>query len=154
MDDLKRIDWITYEFEAQDKPVDWFWYVGFVAVLSAVISLYLGNFTFAALSIIGGLTLILEGGRPPRKQKYSVSRKGVHIATTTIDMDSINSFAIHDEEEPAHLVLDTNFALYPHIMIPLKNAPIERIHRLLIKYLPEETQELPISEHFARQIGL
>jgi hypothetical protein len=154
MENLKRITWKTHEFKEEKKASDWFWYVGFIAVLVSIISLYLGNFTFAVLSIIGGFVLIIEGGRPPKKHTYSVSRKGVHVEDTTIEYEDINSFAIHEEEEFPHLVLSTNKALRRNIILPLSDAPIEKVHKLLEYYIPEEIQELPLSEHLARRIGL
>lgn len=148
------IVWKAYEFEYRKKSTDWFWYVGFIALLVAIGAVYLENITFAAVIIIAAFALILEGGRPPREQVYAITRRGVQIGDLFLPYRDINSYTIHDDEYPPHLILDTNRALGPHILVPLKDVSLEELRDLLDDYLPEDSHEIPFSEHLARRINL
>jgi len=150
----KRITWKAYEFEYRHKSVDWFWYVGFIALIMAIGALYLGNITFTVVIIIAAGVLLLEGGRPPRLHTYIITRRGVQVGDIFLPYSDINSYTIHDDTQPSYLILDTNRALQSHVLVPLTTAPTEDIRDLLDDYLPEDSHEIPFSEQVARRISL
>lgn len=154
MEDAPTLQWQSQEHFRGLKNTDWFWYVGFFALLLSVISLYLGNFTFAVVIILGAFVVVLEAGRPARKQKYSLSKKGLHVGDAVLPYKQMTSFSIHDTDHGPHLMLETNKAMHRHVIIPLGAISTREIRRMLTSYIPEEEHDLPLSERLAERLGL
>lgn len=120
-----NVKWEAKEYVQHDKNAGW--YVGFVVVelLLIALSVFLRWWTFTALIILSGISLLLYVIRPAREIKYTLTAKGLKEGDREYKFEDYKSFGILQD--------DTNFAI---VLMPRK-----RFSPAVTVYFPEEKGE-------------
>lgn len=133
------IEWETLEYEHREKSSNWYWLVGFVALLLVGGAIVMKNFLLAILVLLGAFTLVLYARRRPKIIKVAVSRNGIKIHNSLFPYHTLRSFWLHDEEGKRKIIIQSEKLLMPHIHLPLhETTDHETLRSFLLDFLSEE----------------
>ena len=124
----------------------------FVGIVVAAGAVYFDDVLFALVALVGVGVMILYALKTPDIVKYTISKKGVQIGSRLYPFDNIDSFYIHELDEPV-IVLHTNRSFMPILTIPIIGIESAHVHDILSYYVPEEHTAIPTSEHISKAIG-
>src|SRR6185436_2971744 len=144
------ISWTVVTHVHKEHSVDWYWSVGIIAVVSAAISIWLGNLLFAIVILvaIGSLGALFMRG--PREHSARIDSRGVSIDGTLYPFRAIASFWVDRDSEFPRLYVTTHAIMSPHIMLPLDNAAhAEQVRSYLKRVVEEKEQDPHFGEHLA-----
>ena len=145
--DKSTIEWHALEFEPHEKSNDWFWILGIVAVVGALIAIVLGNTLFAILIIIGGFIVGVYATKHPDTLRCVVDRRGVHVSGHSYLYKDIDTFWIDESREhKTKLLMTLKNRLALQVAIPLENVDIDELHEYLSAYVHEEEQAESVVE--------
>lgn len=150
------ITWSALEYEEKERSVDWYWAVGIIALVIAVIAIIYQNYLFAVLIIVAAFTLLLYAARKPREVSIELGRRGVRIGGILYPYATLKSFWIHHhrEDRRGRLIIQSEKLLMPYVTIPLPDEPHEDIiHDFLSAYLAEEEHPESLSEILLERLG-
>lgn len=151
----KSIEWKALEHNHYDHTREWFWAVGTISVAGAILALYFSNIILALLIVISGFTSMLQAHTKPRILTYRISRRGIQAGGTAYPYSTLQSFWVIDEEIDDRIVLKSQKALMPYIVIPFDSTKTdpEEIREYLLEYLDEEEMDEPISQKIMERLG-
>ena len=152
-----EISWEALEYEHKPVTPDWFWTVGFVSIVVAIISFYYGNLLFAIFALVSGLTIILFKIKGPQNILVRLTPKGIIIKNNLYPYGRIESFWIHEKERGDRIINELSIrsdrAFMPQIIIPLGEADAELVRDYLSKYLIEEYHEIQLADVLSEYLG-
>lgn len=149
-----RIEWEAHEYEHKDRSPDWFWAVGIVAVAIAVASTIFGNIIFGLLVLVSAFTLSLYAKKHPETLRITVDEKGVTKNKIHYPFSTLRSFWIDTEHSHPKIIFRSEKLFMPLIIIPIgEELDIERLHRILSRFLKEEPHSLPLVENILEYLG-
>ena len=147
------IEWETLEYEHREKPSNWYWLVGFIALLLVVGAIILKNFLLAILVLLGAFTLVLYARRRPKIIKVAVSRRGIQIHNNLFPYHTLRSFWLHDEEPERKIIIQSEKLFMPHIHLPLAtDLDHQALRAFLLDFLPEEPHRPTIIDLLAEYL--
>ena len=147
------IEWDAHEYEHKERSADWYWAVGIVVIAIAVTSIIVGDVIFGILVLVGAFALVLYINRPPDTIHIVVDEKGVTRGHTRYPYDALHSFYIAHERSHPVILLRSKKLLMPLVHIPLGETNLERLHKVLLQYLPEEFFGHHLSEKLLEYFG-
>ena len=147
-----QITWRAPEYDHRNKSTDWFWGVGIIGVVSAVVAIVLGNLLFGIFIIIGTFALVLQALRVPKTVEFSVTERGIQIDKTLYPYGTLESFWITDDE-PQKLLVKSGKVFMPIVTIPISGVDSEMLREYILDFLDEEEQTEPLSQHLMEYIG-
>jgi hypothetical protein len=163
------IRWYVLTHEHRDRSVDWYWALGFIALVAIGISIYFSNILFALILVIGALSIGALVARGPREHEVHVHGRGISVDGTLYPYKSLQSFWVavdepyvfeEDEEEfeyepRANLLLTTGSYIHPRFSLPLPDLDhAQEVRDYLAEYMAEEEQQPHLGEHVANLLGL
>lgn len=153
-DSISAITWEAPEHYHIDKSSDWFWVLGIVAVCAAVAALFLGNFLFALVILLGAGVMALRAVKPPRIVPYMVGRRGVRVGEHLYPYSTLESFNIDEEDERGpQLLLKSKRLHLPLIIMPVPDEHLFEIEALLRERLQEEELFEPLGHKLLEIFG-
>ena len=154
MDLPKSFDWQAPEYIHQPKTSNWYWSLGGAAAIFFLIALFLANFLFAIIVLLGTFTLILYSVRKPEMINYSLSPRGLKISNRLFPYDRLHSFWVHDDRHPHKIIIESERTFLPHLVIPLpENITNEQAREFLLQYLPEQRHEESVIDIIWEELG-
>lgn len=149
-----RLEWTAHEYEHKERSADWYWAAGIVTAALALASFLFGNVIFGILILLSAFSLALFVNRPPENLPITLSEFGIAKGQTLYPMETLHSFWIDTEHPHKKILLRSQKAMMPLIVIPLSDeVDPERLRQLLLKILPEEYQRLPLLENVLEYLG-
>ena len=149
-----KLEWQATEYEYKQKNVDWFWILGTVCVLGAVLSIYFGNFLFGVVILIGGLAIGLHANIPPPLHSYSLQGEGLIKDTTLYPFTNIKKFYFAKDSLGDVLLLEIDRIAFPIVTIPLGSTDKEWIKQTFrTKNIKESLLEIPLAERLLDVFG-
>lgn len=150
----QAFSWSVTTHEHIERSSDWYWTLGFVALVSAGLCIFFSNILLALIIVIGAVSLGVLVARGPREHSVRIDKRGIVIDGSLFQYRSIQSFWIEDDADP-RLFLTTNALLTPHFTLDLETREqAAAVRTYLKKYLPEAEQGPQIAEHLAKMLGL
>jgi hypothetical protein len=141
------IEWRSLEYEPHEKGSDWYWILGIVVVIGALIAIVFANTLFSLLIVLSGFIIGLYASKHPDTLYCAVDRRGIHVNRESYLFKDIDSFWI-DESRPDKtkllMTMKNKFAI--QVAIPLEGVDIDDLHDYLSAYIHEEEQNETISE--------
>lgn len=138
----KVIEWETFEHEHFEKNPRWFWIVGIITILAAIIALLFQSILVAILALVAGFTLALYGAKVPSLCHYSLTPKGIRVNSELFPYDRLHSFWVGDEYRGRKIIVQVERFFLPHLILPLPDEIEDEVVRdYLLQYLPEERHE-------------
>lgn len=117
---VKDVSWEATEYIAKEH--NGWWYFGLVLVVIALgaLAVFLKSWTFLALIILSGLSLIIYTIRPPRKIKYELDSKGLKEDNRFHEYSNFRAFGILKEGKnfSAVLIPKKRFSLSVKVYFP------------------------------------
>ena len=151
----RAVTWEAPEHHHIEKSSDWFWIVGIISVTGALIAFFFGNFLFALLILVAGVSTSLVALRRPRIIPFAVTTRGVRIDDELYPYSSLESFYIDGENYPeVRLLLKSKKLHLPLLILPLPDEYVDDIDDLLSDRLPEEELEEPLFNVILEYLGV
>lgn len=145
--------WEAHEYIHTEKTADWYWSVGLIAVVLAVIAILMHNLLFALLIIVSTTALLLLAIRRPRLIQIEINTRGILEDELLYPFSSLESFWVEDRMFADKLIIKSQKPLMPLIVIPLEEVGPEEVREIIVQYLPEEEQREPLSHSLMERLG-
>ncbi len=148
------IEWTALEYEYHPKSTDWFWALGIIAVAGIIASILFKNYLFAIFIVIATLCLGYFGTRPPEIVEFSLNKKGVRIKDRVFPYRNTKAFWIDYNAEHPQLILMSDRAIMPQLIIPLsRDISPDILREYLQQYMPEEEMKESVSHKVMEYFG-
>ncbi len=147
------ITWETPEYEQKEKSVDWYIALGVVAVSTATASFLLGNILFAILILLSIFGLAMYSAKTPGILKIELNNRGILVNNTVYSYSTLESFWVEEYDKEPKIIIQSEKALMPYIIIPLGDADPDKVREFLFEYLEEEEHYEPLSHKIMDYLG-
>ncbi len=150
----QTIVWEAAEHHHIEKGSDWYWALGIVAAVGAIIAVIFSNILFAVVIALGAVVMALVSRREPRMLAVEITPRGVRVDEKLHPYATLESFCI-DEESPhgPQLLLKSRGLFQQLIVVALPPESVEEIDDILAERLPEEHLQDSISQHVLEFLG-
>lgn len=150
-----KIEWMAHEHHHQNRSNDWYWGIGIIAILLAVLAIYFGNIVLAMFIVLAGFTSILQAHAKPKVIKYSITRKGIKAGESSFPFSTLESFWVIDEDVDDKIILRSTKFMMPFIVLPYDstNTDPEEIRDYLLEYIDEEEMQEPFMQIVLEKLG-
>lgn len=150
---IEKIEWQAPEYTHKKRDMDFFWVIGLLTVVSAVVAIFMHNYLFAVFLIISGFCLILFTMRTPEVMTCIIERTGLTFGRDKYEWKEIKSFHIKKNEPFAKLLIHTSKHFLPVYTIPLPQDLIEKVRQSLLNMVPNVEMEESQSVLFMEKLG-
>lgn len=149
-----NVKWEAKEYVQHDKNAGW--YVGFVVVelLLIALSVLLRWWTFTALIILSGISLLLYVVRPAREIKYSLTSKGLREGDREYKFEDYRSFGILQDDTNFAIVLMPRKRFSPAVTVYFPKEKGEEIVDMFGARLPMEEVKLDFLDKIVRKLRI
>src|ERR1035437_3103043 len=111
MNSNQKIEWFALEYEEKERSADWFWALGVIIVAGSIASIIFGDYFFAILLVLGGLSLGFFAVKKPDMISYELGEKGLKINRDLYLYENIKSFWVETEEKPILFIKSGRFLI-------------------------------------------
>jgi hypothetical protein len=150
--------WVVDEYDTHERTAIWYIVAGLITFIFLIFAVFTKNFLFAVIIIFAGLILILRDGGPPDKVQVAIAAEGLVVGQKFHDYDDFKNFAIvyKPNFNAKNLYFEFKNPIRQRLSIPLEDNDPLPIRKILLKYLPEDTErtDIPLSEQLARRFKL
>lgn len=138
-EETTEFSWDTLEYEHREKSTDWYWALGILVVIGAVIAFITKNFLFGVLLLIGGFLLGLFAGKKNPPISVEISQQGILINNDLIGFNTINAFWIYRNAFGTRkLILKTTRNFAPIVSVPIPDdVRATELRTFLLEIIPE-----------------
>jgi len=142
--------WKAPEYHHYDKTIDWYWWVGLVAVGLFGVAVWQGSLLFGILVLISWFVIVLYGIRKPDMLNFSICEHGILVEKTLYPWNNLKSFWIfHHPPLIKEISFESRKTFMPYIRIPLGDRKVDEAREILKKYIPEAEQEESVIDHLS-----
>ena len=147
--------WSAYEHLHQEKGLDWYWALGIIATSASLTSILFGNVLFALVIVVAAIVLGMMARQAPEIVEFTITELGIRTGDTLHKYDSINAFWVEEgDENTSALLVDTNKALAPHLVIPLSDETDPNdVREILRNFIHEEPLSEPLPHKILEFLG-
>lgn len=151
----QELTWQVASHTTRKRSNDWYWGLGGIAVVGAILSILFGNLLLAVILVLGSFSLAYLMHQEPREHTVSIGPRGVGVDGTRYPWKSARSFWVEHGTEHPRLFVTMSGLLAPHIAIHLADeAQAEEVRRMLKRYVEEVEQGPQLGEQLAELLGL
>jgi hypothetical protein len=152
-EDESEISWAAYEYEKRAYGKYWYIKMGVIVSVLIVFSVLAKSYFFLAFVILAFTMLVVYSRREPRKISFTISAGGIFIGNRLQEFSNFKSFWIFNKQGIRELLLETGQMMQPYLHLPLGDADIKKIRKILISRLPEKEYQEPMLDQLARALG-
>ncbi|MAZ56370.1 hypothetical protein CL653_01100 [bacterium] len=153
-DDVKAVAWEAPEHNHCEKTGDWFWILGIVTVVGALTMFFFGNFLFAILILIAGLTIGLVANQEPTLTHFAVSTRGLRVGNSLYPYSTLECFYIDEDNLAGPQLLARSKKMFMSLIVmPIPEEYVDDIESILEVRLPEEHLEEPLAHKLLEIFG-
>ena len=136
------ISWKAYEYIHEPKSADWYWALGVITIAVSGAAIIFGNYIFAILVIIVGISLAAHAHHhEPKLVDFELNEKGVRIDDIFYRYKTLESFDVETHETEigtfAKIFIKSKKTLMPLIVIPIAEVHPEDVREYLSIFLEE-----------------
>ena len=141
---VRSVTWEAPEHHHIEKGGDWFFALSIVTIAVVLAAIFLGNFLFAILSGVAGITVAIAASQTPRIIPYAVTVRGIRIDESLYPYTTLRSFHI-DEDDPRgpQLFVMSQKRFMPLLVLPIPEEYIDDIEDIMVGRIAEEFIEEP-----------
>jgi len=152
-----------YSFETLENITwhhNWKWFLIFGIILGLLIlfSAYFKNWFGLVAFILGGITVFILSGTPPKNIKVEIKEGGIQIDKTFINYESLKSFWITDIDYEGKMVpilyLEPKKKLLPFFKVVLLNVQPAIVEQSLVNFLEKTEPKQDFIEKFIHFLKL
>src|SRR3989344_4758304 len=145
--------WSAYEYEYYEKSTDWYWWVGFFALVLLGFALWQRSFLFALVILLGWFTVVLWPAPPPQMISFSIAERGILVRERLYMWHDLRSFWIfYNPPIRKELVIAPKKTFLPTLKINLGDTDPTVIHDTLLTFLPEIEEEDSLIDNLSRLV--
>ena len=151
----RTIEWQEHEHHHHHRSNDWFWIVGTIAIVGAILTTYFGNIILALLIVFAGFTALLHGHSKPKIIDFKITRRGVQAGDSMFPYSTLESFWVIDEAVDDRIILRSKKFMMPYIVLPFDSTKTDpdEIREYLLEYLDEEEMDEPVLQRVMENLG-
>ncbi len=148
------VQWTASEYIAHHKTSGWFFMVGAVTIVLAVVVYFVSRADkiSTTMMLVVGTVFGIIGARVPRVLQYGLDDSGLHIGPKFYAYDQFKSFAIMDEGAISSITLLPLKRFMPSISIYYAPDDEEKIVNVLSLGLPIEHREQDALDRLMRRL--
>jgi len=147
--------WRSLEYEVQAKSQRWLFWTALLILAIVAWALYTNSPVMAITFILIGVSGYIFINKKPKVIRFAITEDGLVAGNEIYDYYDIKSFWIfYEPGEIKAVSLILKGKLIPYLHIPLGEEDPLEIRELLLKYLPEERQNLSPVDKFERMLGI
>lgn len=132
------ISWQTPDHDLPEKPVDWYISVTIIGIAVAIASIFVNNLLFAIFALLATVSLMIHVAKKPEIIDIHLTSQGVEIKHNFYPYSNLHSFWIDHKKNKDELILHSDRAILPHLIIPIRDVPTEVIRLELRQHLVEK----------------
>lgn len=151
---INTIEWKAPEYKHKERSMDFFWTIGIVAIVSAIIAIWFGNYVFAIFIIVAGGCLIMFTFKKPENIEFAIDNDGLHIGKDMYPWKNIKSFDVKEGMPFGKLMVETSRKFLPIFTIPLPSDISNQVEDEFEKIAERKEIAESQSMAFAEKIGL
>ena len=144
--------WTAPEYVRHDKSNRWYLIAGLIAVTSALVALFFGNWSMAlAILVFTTVYWYIDTYHPPKMTSIEISEMGVRIGNLFFPYSQIKAFWIIYDHGIRTLNLRALNHWFGDVVIQLDEIDPVEIRNFLVGQIPEwEGKREPVSETLLR----
>lgn len=150
---INPIEWSAPEYTHKERGMDWFWTIGLIALVAAIIAVWFHSYVFAIFILISGTCLILFTMREPQMMTFVVKTEGIKVGKDEHAWSSIKGFNIKSGTPYSKLLLLTSKKFLPLYTIPFPQELNQELRETLQKVVPAMELGESQSMLFAEKLG-
>ncbi|MFA6963215.1 MAG: hypothetical protein WC227_00660 [Patescibacteria group bacterium] len=148
--DKPVFNWKSADFASQERSPLWYLVTTIIAIALGALLYFQTMWTGMVLVLVAYLYLFLTGLKP-RILECAVYEKGIVVDNRVVDFQEMKDFWLIDGLVPKfYFTLSGKVA--NQIMMPAKNADVEKIREFLANHLPEESHGEGLTDRINRWI--
>ncbi len=152
------IQWHVEEYYNHQRSKRWYTLALIALGLLILYAVLTGNFLFAIILIIAGITMSLRDKEETKVLEVAITEDGITIGQQHYGYALFKNFWMYYEpdEQAKSLFLEFKSSLRPRLGIPLVDTNPLRVRTLLLDNLPEnlEQEQEPLGEQLTRYFKL
>ena len=155
-DATKQYEWDAMEYEHQEKSTDWYWALGIIVIIGAVLCIISHNYLFAVLLIFGGIMIGYYGNDRPKPVHVELSERGMKLDENLYTYETMGNFWMYtDHKDRNRLTVITGRKVLPQTTLTLpENIPAVEIRSYLSEFLEEKEIKPSVLDLLAESVGL
>lgn len=150
----KIINWEAQEYIARKKNVTWYIVMSVVVVALLTLAIFMKDWSFCVLIVVGVIALLLYVLRAPRKLHYVLDNKGLTEGNKFYSYEEFKSFGILNEDNHYSIVLTPKKRFNPRNTVFFPETQGEEIVDLFGEHLPMEPVELDLLDKLIRLLRI
>lgn len=150
-----EFSWDTLEYEHREKSTDWYWALGILVVVGAIIAFLTKNLLFGFLILMGGFLIGLFAGKRNDPISIEISMRGIVIDGRPINFSNISAFWMYRNPFGVRkLILKTGRNLAPMVSLPIPDdIRAADLHAFLIEQIPEQELKESFVDLLLERVG-
>jgi len=148
------VTWEAPEHHHIEKGGDWFFALAIITVAVVIAAIFFGNFLFALLSGLAGITMAILASQRPKVIKFAVTVRGIRIDEMFYPYTTLRSYHIdeYDYKGPQLFIISQRHFM-PLLILPIPEEYIDDIEDIMIGRLAEEFIEEPLFSKLLEILG-
>lgn len=154
---IEMFAWKAREFQNFEKTNDWFWAVGLIAVVGAVLAFWRGSVSFGILILLAGFAMILFGNVKHPEHSILINEDGLMVDENKFLWKDVTGFAIvEDPQNPfsKKVIFETTRPVAPKISLPIDRSVInpDGLKNFLIAHSTEKELKESVVKAIAEKV--
>jgi hypothetical protein len=146
------ISWKILAYPHYDRGAWWYIVTGIGGGALLVVSFITNNFLLAAITVMAGIALVVQGTAKPPTIEVHITPLGIQRGTQFISFTSVSRFWIIYDPPVKSLYLNIPRSMFPTIHIPIDDQDPIELRSILKNYTAEdlEREHEPVSDTLSR----
>lgn len=150
---IDTIEWSAPEYTHKERTMDWYWTIGLIALVGAIVAIWFHSYVFGIFILISGACLILFTMREPQIMNFSIKTEGLEIGKDKHTWKEIKGFHIKQSTPYSKLLVMTSKKFLPIYTIPFPPEISSHLREEIEKVTPNIELQESNSMLFAEKIG-
>ncbi len=153
MEPAKIIAWQAPDHDLHEKAVDWYLSVVAIGTSVAVASFFLNNFIFAIFCILATISIVIHAAKKPEMIDFAITTQGLQIKHDFFPYDTLHSFWINHKKNKGEIIIHSDRAVLPHLIIPIGEMDQEHLRIELRRHIPERYEHKNLFDFALEYLG-
>ena len=148
-------EWEIIEYDFKQKRKDWYWIVGFTAIILIAVGIFLENYLFSFFVLLGGFLMINMASKEPLSIPVQISQHGVKLGNMFLDYETISAFWISENAEGEKMLLlltENRISPVMSLIIDQNIEPLE-MREYLLNFIEETEIRESLTNRIIKKIG-
>ena len=127
------------EFNNHDRGPLWYFVAILIGAACLIYAIMTGNFLFAVILVLIGVTMILMGINEPRNVKLEIDPTGLRLGTKKYSFNQFKDFSIiYQPPEVNTLYIEFRMPLRERLSIPMGDLDPNIVRNYLLNFIEED----------------